>query len=118
MPDERSVRRRALSDKAFGEKYEAARAIGYSAWFDEMREIADDGTNDYVERVRADGTKDTVFDAEHVHRSRLRVDTLKWMLGKALPKLYGDKLQHTGDGGGAIGLETLIVQSYGSEGAK
>ena len=27
---------------------------------------------------------------------------LKWAAGKLAPKRYGDKLQHTGDGGGPI----------------
>ncbi len=31
-------------------------------------------------------------------RSRLRVDTRKWLLSKALPKIYGDKLTHVGEG--------------------
>jgi hypothetical protein len=37
------------------------------------------------------------FDAEHVQRSRLRLDTRKWLLSKALPKVYGDKVQSDGD---------------------
>ncbi len=42
------------------------------------------------------------LNGEHVQRSRLRVDTRKWILSKLAPKRYGDKLQHTGDGGGPI----------------
>ena len=41
-------------------------------------------------------------------RSRLRVDTRKWVLSKMLPKLYGDKLQHTGEGGGAVLVRITI----------
>ena len=47
-----------------------------------------------------DGKK--TLDHEHVQRSRLRVDTRKWAAGKLAPKRYGDKVQHTGDGGGPI----------------
>jgi len=32
-----------------------------------------------------------------VARDRLRVDTRKWLLSKALPKIYGDKLALGGD---------------------
>jgi hypothetical protein len=35
----------------------------------------------------ADGDGDPV-------RDRLRVDTRKWLLSKALPKIYGDKVEH------------------------
>jgi hypothetical protein len=49
----------------------------------------------------ADGTaKDTIYtdkgeipNSEWIARSRLRVDSRKWMLGKMNPKKYGDKIQ-------------------------
>lgn len=31
--------------------------------------------------------------ANHVNRSRLKIDTLKWTASKLLPKKYGDKLE-------------------------
>ena len=31
-------------------------------------------------------------DAASVNRDRLKVDTRKWLLAKALPKIYGDRL--------------------------
>jgi len=33
-----------------------------------------------------------VFDGHHVQRSKLIIDTIKWEVGKMLPKLYGDKI--------------------------
>ena len=59
-------------------------------WADEIMDIADDGTNDYVERESDSGTQ-VVCDQEHIQRSRLRVDTRKWFLSKLLPKKYGDR---------------------------
>jgi hypothetical protein len=50
---------------------------------DDLLEIADDGTSDYVEKERLDGSKFLAFDGEHVERSRVQVDTWKWMLAKA-----------------------------------
>jgi hypothetical protein len=70
------------------------------ALFDEALEIADDAAGDWS--TDKDGKR--VLDHEHVQRSRLRVDTRKWAAGKMAPKRYGDKMQHTGDGGGPIGL--------------
>lgn len=96
MPDERTVRGWALDAKSeFFPHYKKARLLGYHGMADDLVDIADDGTNDYVERERQDGTKHVVFDGEHVQRSRLRVDTRKWLLSKALPKVYGDKLETT-----------------------
>lgn len=92
IPDERTVRRWALDDKeGFAEKYSRAREIGYHSMADEMLEIADDGSNDWM--LRKEGGKELhVLNGEHIQRSRLRLDTRKWLLSKALPKIYGDKL--------------------------
>ncbi len=56
-----------------------------------------------------DGKGNKVLDHEHVQRSRLRVDTRKWAAGKLAPKRYGDKLQHTGEGGGPIRTEVDLT---------
>jgi hypothetical protein len=93
MPDERTVRRWSLdAESPFKPQYARAREIGYHRMADEIIEIADDGTNDYVERKNKDGETHRAFDAEQVQRSRLRVEARKWLLSKALPKVYGDRL--------------------------
>lgn len=94
MPAEATVRGWVLDDReGFAAKYARARELGYHSMFDEIIEIADDGTNDWVERKRENGEgSETVFDHEHLARSKLRVDTRKWALSKALPKMYGDRL--------------------------
>lgn len=106
MPAEATVRLWALEDReGFSAQYTQAREIGYMAMADELVEIADDGTNDWMERQNSDGTTgDTVLNGEHIQRSRLRTDTRKWLLSKALPKMYGDKVTQeiTGKDGGAI----------------
>ena len=53
--------------------------------FEDILDIADDSQND------DSGDKKT--DNENIHRSKLRVDTRKWMLSKMNPKKYGDKIQ-------------------------
>ena len=100
MPDKATVLRwLADREKAeFRDQYAHARAMQADRLFDEAIEIADDASADWVETD--DGKK--VLNHEHVQRSRLRVDTRKWAAGKLAPKRYGDKLQHTGDGGGPI----------------
>lgn len=95
MPHESTVRAWALEDReGFSTQYARAREIGYQAMADELMEIADDGRNDWQLRLGEDGEGIPVLNSEHVQRSRLRVDTRKWMLSKVLPKLYGDKVEH------------------------
>jgi hypothetical protein len=66
--------------------------------FDEMEEIADDGTNDWMEKLDKDERPiGWVINGEHQARSRLRIDTRKWMLAKMNPKKYGEKVQIDGD---------------------
>ena len=110
MPPESTVRLWALDDReGFAAHYTRAREIGYHAMADDMLEIADDGRNDWMERNGEDGAGWSV-NGEHMQRSRLRVDTRKWMLSKALPKVYGDKLDltHANPDGTAITFQTVI----------
>ncbi len=98
MPDKATVLR-WLADKKkadFRDQYTHAREMQADALFDEALEIADYASDDWA--VDKDGKK--TLDHEHVQRSRLRVDTRKWLMARMAPKKYGDKLQHTGEGGG------------------
>lgn len=79
---------------SFSEQYATARALGYQLLADEIIEISDDSAGDVI----VDDEGNTRTDAERVARSRLRVDTRKWMLSKMLPKIYGDKIETTHKG--------------------
>lgn len=71
-----------------------AREIGFDAIAQDTLAIADDGRNDFMERLAADGDEraQLAFNSENVQRSRLRVDTRLKLLAKWDPKRYGDKL--------------------------
>ena len=91
MPNERTVRRWALDDvEGFSPHYARAREIGYATLFDEMLEIADTPQQGVTTKESYKGTETRTGDM--IEHRRLRVDTRKWMLAKALPKVYGDKL--------------------------
>lgn len=77
-------------DAALAEQYARAMEQRADAVFDELLEIADDGTNDWMERNGEDdeGWK---LNGEHVQRSKLRVDARKWALARMSPKKYGDR---------------------------
>lgn len=82
-----------VPDHPFAAMYDRARKLQAEMMADELLEIADDGSNDWMERENGG----YVFNTEHYGRSRLRVDTRKWILSKMLPK-FADKViqEHTG----------------------
>ena len=83
----------------FAEKYARARDRQADVIAEQTLEIADDMSRD----VKLDEDGRPSVDHEHIARSRLRVDTRKWIASKLKPKKYGDKLLHTGgDGEGPI----------------
>lgn len=99
MPHERRVREWAADPRhPFSPQYARAREVGYHTMFDELLDISDDARNDWMERQMGK-EKLVVLNDEAVRRSELRVNTRKWMLSKALPKVYGDKatVVHEGD---------------------
>jgi hypothetical protein len=87
----------------FRTQYAHAREIGLEHMAEEILEICDDGSNDFMEKATGSGLV-VVADHEHIQRSKLRVDTRKWVLSKLLPKKYGEKasMELTGADGGAI----------------
>lgn len=96
--DESSVREWALSKPEFTPHYLRARELGYLKMADDIQDISDDGSNDWMDRETRTGRIITVPDQEHIQRSKLRVDTRKWLLSKCLPKVYGDRIaiEHSG----------------------
>lgn len=97
MPDASTVFRWLASNSEkytnFREQYARAREVQADALVDEILEISDDGTNDWMERKGADGENlGWQLNGEHVQRSRLRVDSRKWFASKVLPKKYGDRV--------------------------
>lgn len=101
MPSSSTIFRWLLDDtkQEFWEQYEKARNVQCELMFEELLEIADDGTNDWMDKFGKDGeVTGKQLDSEHVQRSRLRLDTRKWFLSKVLPKKFGDKLDMTSGG--------------------
>ncbi len=75
----------------FSDMYVRAREIGYLTMADDLTEIADDASNDWMDKWYGENVE-RVVDKECVMRSKLRIDTRKWLLAKALPKVYGEKV--------------------------
>lgn len=104
--------------KAFLNQYMRARELQADTIADEVLEIADNATNDYMAKHSKEG--DNIgwdLNGEHVQRSRVRIDTRKWLAGKLKPKRYGDKqhLEHSGDKENplAVAISDIMDRSKG-----
>lgn len=105
MPSRTTVLRWAEDIEAFRDQYARAREALQDYWADEIVEIAEDGSNDWMDRETRDGRIERVFDQESFQRSRLRIDARKWLMSKLAPRRYGDKITQEiqgSEGGPAI----------------
>lgn len=95
MPCKQTVLRWISQRPEFRDQYVRAKEEGAEAIAEEMFDIADDGTNDWMEKLDKEGKGiGYQINGEHVQRSKLRIDTRKWYLSKIMPKKYGDRIQH------------------------
>ena len=94
MPHPSTVIKWAVEDRdGFNKQYVSARAQQVEHWADEIIEISDDGTNDWMERETKSGRTVQSVDHEYINRSKLRVDTRKWLMERMAPKRFGPKVQ-------------------------
>lgn len=95
-----------------------ARELGHDAIAEECLDIADDGTNDWMQKELDNGRVIEVLNSEHVQRSKLRIETRLKLLAKWNPKKYGEKidLNHGGQKDNQLPPATVIVTS--EEGAR
>lgn len=94
LPSETTFYKRLSSDAAFAEKYARAREAQAHREADEIRAIADMAT------------------PEDVQVARLRIDARKWRASKMAPKVYGDKTEISGPGGGSL---RVVIERYADD---
>lgn len=84
-------------------RYARAKELQMDYLAEEILDISDDSTNDtlYTE-------KGEMENKEWTNRSKLRVDTRKWLMSKLAPKKYGDKVDVT-SGGNSIAPFVLTL---------
>jgi hypothetical protein len=89
---------RWLSQKPeFSQKYARAKQAQAEVMADEILDIADDSSKDAINTEEGKVYQNSEF----INRSRLRVDSRKWLMSKMLPKKYGDRIENRitdGDG--------------------
>lgn len=75
------------------ERYARAKDAALRAMADEIVALADECRIGTKTTTKADGSVETV-QGDMVERTRLQIDSRKWLLSKLAPKVYGDKVDH------------------------
>lgn len=107
MPAWRTVYDWIAKDEDLAAHIARARELGYDAIAEECLDIADDGSNDYVEKERDDGSTYEALNSEHIQRSKLRIETRLKLLAKWNPKKYGERLDLGNAGGQPLKIELV-----------
>ena len=81
----------------FSQQYACATEERTEAMSEDILDISDKSSGDWETR-KFGGTEIQVVNNEAVQRSKLRVDTRKWLMSKMKPKKYGDKIDMTTNG--------------------
>jgi hypothetical protein len=92
MPSRQTFLRWIEKDTGRQTRYQAAREALMDWYGEEILTIAWDSSKD---TIPADGKKPARCDNEWVNRSRLKVDTLKFLMAKLHPRRYGERLPET-----------------------
>lgn len=107
MPALSTVFRWLAGDREFQEQYARAMDARATLLAEEILEISDDSSGDAVTDPETGAVR---MDAEFVARSRLPVDSRKWLAARMAPKKYGDKVTQeiSGPDGAAVSTITKI----------
>lgn len=93
LPDKSNINKWRRNIPEFRVKYAQAKCQQLEFMTEDILDIADDGVNDWIEIFDKDGESiGWRVNGEHIQRSRVRIDTRKWLASKLAPKMYGDVL--------------------------
>ncbi len=94
LPDKVTINIWRRKHPEFRSLYAQAKCEQIEFLTEDIVEMADDATNDWMEYYdKQEGCSAWKLNGEHVQRTRLRIDTRKWIACKLAPKIYGDKQQ-------------------------
>ena len=92
------------NDEVKAKQYARATSVRADIIFDDILSIADENTNDTY--INDNGIE--VVNNDVIQRSRLRIDSRKWVLSKLNPKKFGDKTDITSGGEKIQNMPTSI----------
>jgi hypothetical protein len=109
MPNHDTVFAWRYKNRVFSDLYTKAKIAQAELLAEETLDISDDGTNDWMETLpdkdKPEGWK---LNGEHVNRSRLRIETRKFLAAKLMPKIYGNQAEKSDDDNSAKETQRLI----------
>lgn len=92
-PDRNTIFEWNMNRPEFSCQYTQARRNQIQTFIDDIIEISDNIEED--SKINEDG--ELVINKEWIARSRLRVDSRKWLACKLVPKVYGDRVNVSND---------------------
>lgn len=99
LPSVETIFKWLRTNPEFLEQYARAKQEAADAMAEDILDISDDATNDWMEDNYDKGkTPGYALNGENIQRSKLRVDTRKFLMAKMKPKIYGDKIDMTTNG--------------------
>ena len=102
----------------FFDQYKRAREVQQEHFLDEMLDIADDASNDWMERNDREGNC-VGWQENHdsVNRSKLRIHARQWVMERMAPKRFGSKqaIDHTSSDNSMSQKPTIIELTSPSE---
>lgn len=105
FPTEGAIRKWLRADEELSTQYARAKEDQIEKLVEQIIDISDDDSLDMS--FKEDGTP--YVNTEHIQRSKLRVDSRKWIASKLKPKKYGDKITQevSGPDGGPIKTQNV-----------
>lgn len=91
MPNKSTIYYWILKHPEFKELYQEAKSNMADTLADEMLDIADNAENDWMKRNKPD-EQGWQANRDNINRSRLRIETRKWIASKLKPKKYSETL--------------------------
>jgi hypothetical protein len=110
MPVVDTIYQWRYKNKDFSDQYAQAKQAQADLLAEECLSIADDCQNDYMASLNPETLNEGYkLNGEHVNRSRLRIDTRKFLAAKLLPKIYGDNKKDENKEDSVSLLEKLLT---------
>ena len=94
------------TDEDLRERYARAKSAQLEVLADQLVDLADQDRVCEKVTIKADGSREVVI-LDQVERTRVQIDTRKWLLAKLNPKKYGDKIQQ--EHSGEVGIKTILL---------
>lgn len=98
MPAPKTVYAWIAKYEDFSNQYAKAQSDRTNWWAEQIVEISDDSSGDFIELSEGKIAPNSVS----VARDKLKVDTRKWLMSKMAPKKYGEKVALTDAEGGPV----------------